>query len=520
MISETLIHNKSVESTWKVQFGKGESDDVRQRPESVRMAPVFGHLRGVSSSWAFHLLLAALLITIVFLYPPEIFTGDTDTARNYLNTIVSSLSTILALAISIILVAIQLAASNYTHRVLDFYMRLPYNASLFLLYLVTIMHSFVLMAKIRDPVRDPLPRALVPEMSADLVLVVICFVSMLIYMYAVVQLLKPERIVHLVIRDYQRACQKRDWHAALDNIEQICDIAKRAASASDSVTGMHCIEVMREIGVRLPLPGGEHDAVVKVHENLVEQWVEVVGVSIKEKETGLVYAVLDALQGQGRLYIQGRFWPGAVVVIKAYRHVVFNHLLAEGQVFDIEQVASRLYQLALDAVPCGRRGQDFCLRTWRVIETIAEPVFTNQPVIGSTLVDGFLLAQQIPPTLAGLGEEGRLRAMVTYFELWKTFAMAASRREAAHWARWWREQVQDEAWVRHGQHLALLLAAHVNREDLAQTLCYVWGWPLETSPSLPEELAEEAPHLFDGWPICTSSGRICERSGVTNRVRC
>ncbi|WP_273366338.1 DUF2254 family protein [Alicyclobacillus herbarius] len=494
---------------------------MRQRPKNLSFSSVLGHLRGVASSWVFHLLLAALLIIAVFLYPPEIFSGDTDTARNYLNTIVSSLSTILALAISIILVAIQLAASNYTHRVLDFYVRLPYNASLFLLYLVTIMHSFVLMAKIRDPLRDPLPKALVPEMSADLVLVIICFVSMLVYMYAVVQLLKPERIIHLVIRDYQRACRKCNWHAALDNIEQICDIAKRAASASDSVTGMHCVEVMRDIGAELPLPRGEADPVVKVHENLVDQWVEIVGVSVKEKETGLVYAVLDALQAQGQLYIEGRFWPGAVVVIKAYRHLVFNHLLAEGQVFDIEQVAGRLYHLAFDAVSRGRRGQDFSLRTWSVIETIAESVFTSQSQVSSALVAGFLLAEQIQPTLAGLPEtEQRARAITTYFELWKSFALGATRRDAARWARWWSEHVQDEELVHAGQNLALLLAEHLERQDVVNTLRYVWGWPDGSSPELPDDFRPGAAGLFDGWPVSSNSERIRDRSGVTNSVRC
>jgi uncharacterized membrane protein len=82
-------------------------------------------IREGTSSFVFHLLFAMLVTVLVFLHPPAIFSGDTDTARNYLNTIVSSLSTILALCISIILVAIQMTAANYTHRVLDFYVRLP-----------------------------------------------------------------------------------------------------------------------------------------------------------------------------------------------------------------------------------------------------------------------------------------------------------------------------------------------------------------------------------------------------------
>ncbi|QQE80728.1 DUF2254 family protein [Alicyclobacillus sp. SO9] len=458
-----------------------------------------GGLRRLNASWSFHAILAVLIIILAFSHPPMLFYGDTDTARNYLNTIVSSLSTILALCISVILVAIQLAASNYTHRVLDFYIRLPYNASLFLLYLVTILHSFYLMAKIRDPVREPLQVALRQEMSADLVLVMICFISLLLYMYAVVTLLKPDRIIHLIYRDYHIASRRKHWQKAQANVEQLCDIAKRAASVSDSVTGTLCMRVMLDIGKDLPLPENEQDKLLRVHQNLIDQWIEMVGVCAKEKETGLMKTVLDGLYEQGQYYIQKEFWTAAVVVIRAYRHIVFSHLLEEGQYYYVETVAVRLYALADEATAYGERGQLFTLRTWKVICAIGEHIFASSPETEVTFLQGFLLSRHVFTTLNELPEDLRIEGLSLYFQLWKAFAVSAQMREAARFATWWKEQFHGRRVFHQGQQLALQLCRHLGREEIEKTLCHVWELEeIELQP-LPEfnkfRLA-----LFDGWP--------------------
>jgi len=458
-------------------------------------------LSRITSSWLFHGLLSTFIVALVFSRPPMLFYGDTDTARNYLNTIVSSLSTILALCISIILVAIQLAASNYTHRVLDFYIRLPYNISLFVFYLVTILHSFYLMAKIRDPLRDPLPVSLRQEMSADLVLVMICFVGLLLYMYAVVQLLKPERIIHLILRDCKTAWGKRRWRDAGSNIDQLCDIAKRAASVSDSATGTLCMDVMREIGANLPMPGDGDAQLLGVHRNLVEQWVEMVGVCAKEKETSLMKTVLDGILGQGERYVKADFWQGAIIVIRAYRHIVFSHLLAEAQYYYVESVATGLYTLALTAVKRGGRGQEFTLRTWTVIQRIGEHVFATVPGTGTTFLNGFLLSPDLRLTLDELSPDRQTQALGRYFQLWKAFAMTAEIRDAARFAIWWREHFRSLAYYRDTQTVAIRVALHLRHQRLAQTLAYVWGLDLAA------DLDRAGPNFFaaglellDGWP--------------------
>lgn len=459
--------------------------------------------RFVVSSWVFHLFLSGLIILIVFLRPPNLFSGDTDTARNYLNTIVSSLSTILALCISIILVAIQLTASNYTHRVLDFFVRLPYNASLFTFYLVTIMHSFFLMAKIRDPVNDPLPRPLRPEMSADLVLVIICFISLIIYMYAVVQLLKPERIIGLILRDFVRACRRRRWHSALENVEQICDIAKRAASVNDSVTGQRCTEAMLFTATSLPVPQSDDDPLLAVHKSVVDQWVEIVGVAIKERETGLLHGALEALHRQGQTYLEVCAWPTAERVVQAYREIVFSHLLAEGQTYYVEAVADRLYQLALFAAKTNVRGMTFCLRTWQVIHVIGENAFHAQPSTAGTLLEGFLMPEQLDATLSALSVDDAWQALLSYLLLWKAFVPVASVQDAARFCEWWRTRAGYVRDVRGVWLLAVLVALHADRRDVAQTLCY--GWRLYPSADdvtrLRAQMRLGRVNLFDGWPL-------------------
>jgi len=464
-------------------------------------------LRMVFASWVFHLFLSGLIILVVFLNPPNVFSGDTDTARNYLNSIVSSLSTILALCISIILVAIQLTASNYTHRVLDFFVRLPYNASLFTFFLVTIMHSFFLMAKIQEDVPSdestvPLPNPVRPEMSADLVLVVICFISLLIYMYAVVQLLKPERIILLILRDYHRFVATGKWRAALDNVEQICDIAKRAASVSDSVTGARCLEAMLFVAARLPLPTDADDSMLKMHQSFIDQWGEIVGVAVKEKDIGLLHGVLDALHEQGKRYIQREAWGPAEMVVKAYRHVAFSHLLPDNQWTYIERVSQCLYRLASAAIQTSDRGRTFSLRTWRIILSIGESAFTEQGSQASSLQFGFLMPSELCTLFVVLAKSGDARrGIAIYFELWKAFATTATVRDAARWAAWWADTMDAPAVCNEGQALSVLLARHVSRDDIAQTVCYVWRIRVaDMTWGGVEAVIDIAPYLFDGWP--------------------
>ncbi len=467
-----------------------------------------------TSSFVFHLLISLLVLVLVFLHPPAMFSGDTDTARNYLNTIISSLSTILALCISIILVAIQLTASNYTHRVLDFYMRLPYNVSLFLFYLVTIMHSFILMADIKDPERDPLPASLNREMSADLVLVVICFVSLLMYMYAVVQLLKPDKIISLVLRDYRKAYERGKFQAALENVEQVCDIAKRAASFSDSVTGMRCMDAMLVIAADLPLPTGLDDPLLGIHQNLVDQWVEIIGVAVKEKETGVIYAVLDGLQVQGENYVRQGAWQAAELVIRAYRHLTFSDFLADGQVFYADKVADRLYYLAHCAAKQGYRGETFSVRTWDVIRMIGENTFVEHPSSTSSLTDGFLMSTKFCETLCMMKDvKERAKGLVLYFQLWKAFVVAAVRRDVARWALWWDESMMDTGVREQGRQLALLIALHEDKQAAKDTLCHIWKVSLgDIDFARAQALAEHhAVALFDGWPWDAVMQRVKER---------
>lgn len=457
------------------------------------------HLREETSSWLFHLFFASIVVAVVFGHPPDLFSGDTDTARNYLNTIVSSLSTILALCISIILVAIQMTAGNYTPRVLDFYVRLPYNVSLFLFYLATIMHSFFLMAQIRDPQNDPLPHNLDMEMSSDLVMVVICFLSLLLYMYAVVQLLKPERIIQLILREYRRSYQRGRQNAALANIEQICDIAKRAASFSDSVTGMYCVEVLQQLALNLPM-GEQAGKRFMVHGNVIDQWVEIVGVAVKERETGVLAAALDALAAQGTAYVKAENWPIAERVVRAYRHLTFSHLITEGHVLHVDSVVARMYPLAAQASRVGPRGESFALRTWQVVRSIGETTVRAYPAAIPGIMSGFLLFNDFGVTVMNFRDQTeRRQGVVCYFLLWRAFAEVANRRDIALWARWWQDAAPAEIQSQ-GMYLAEQLAVYLGRVDLQRTLAAIWRRELDdsTEAALAAILRPYRLDLFDG----------------------
>lgn len=282
-----------------------------------------------------------MIISLVFFFSPKAFVGDTDTARNYLSTIVSCLSTIFALCISIALVAIQLTASRYTHRVLDMFLKMPFNASLILFYFVTIIQSLFLLSRITEPIHMTLPSMLQPQMNADMILVVFCFVILIVYMYAVMKLLKPEQIIDNIQLEFRAAVHKRKTAEALIRVEQVCDIAKRAAVEMDSTTGTATVRT-------LMLMASMGDP--QMRQSVARQFVEIGSIAAKERESGMLISVLHALQEMGTRHQDEGWFEDAPRVVEALRQLTRSSLIGQDQLPYVEEVVENLFRISTTAL--------------------------------------------------------------------------------------------------------------------------------------------------------------------------
>lgn len=409
---------------------------------------------------AAHALGSLAIIVLVFTLSPRVFAGDTDTARNYLSTIVSCLSTIFALCISITLVAIQLTSSRYTHRVLDLFIKMPFNISLTLFYFVTIIQSLFLLSRITEPIHETLPSYLQPQMNADMVLVVMCFIILIVYMYAVMRMLKPEQIVAAIEREFSAAIKRRKEHDALLRVEQICDIAKRAAGDMDSTTGMIAVSSLQKMAA---------DGTDKTRASVIRQYIEIGAIAAKEREGGMLGAVLYSLTTIGEAALAQRHIRDGQDVVRAFERIVRSGLIGQQLFHFIEEAVSAMYELAGKAIrlvnskegEC-ERAEEFAEKVFESIRKIGEEVLARE-IEGAAYVARTLLAGnfgRLVTAVSGLRPEESLsetgwRLLCAYLSLARLLIMKAELRDLVPITSWLRDEMPLVCTVTQGAEAAL-----------------------------------------------------------------
>lgn len=424
-----------------------------------------------------HAVVSIAIMLFVFVASPKAFAGDTDSARNYLSTIVSCLSTIFALSISITLVAIQLTATRYTHRVLDLFIKFPYNISLALFYLVTIIQSLFLLSRITDPIHQTLPSYLQPQMNADIVLVIMCFGILILYMISIMQMLKPERIIAAIEQEFLFAIRKGHERDALTKVEQICDIAKRAAVDLDSTTGMIALQTLHDIVTK---------GTKETRNSVTNQFIEIATIAAKEREAGMLNAVLSNLKELGKdALAQGRI-QDARDVVHALERIVRTGLIGQQLFHFIEATVASLYGLAESALEIDRSTDytDYILfaqRTFAAICAIGQEVVVRETA-GCAYVGRAILADRFGSLCQAhlrhdqdKGREGTWRLIEEYLSLAKMMMEQAHLRDLAPVTLWLKEaQNAGDHLQEMGELLMLVvmllasLASYTGRTDIEQ----------------------------------------------------
>ncbi|HEU4964507.1 MAG TPA: DUF2254 family protein [Bacilli bacterium] len=413
------------------------------------------------------LILTVLLMLLIFRWTPPFFAGDLETARNFLSTVAGTLATTLALSISVIMVAIQFNASRYTHRVLDFFVRFPFNASLFTFYLGTILHAIYLMSVIVDHPSDRPARWIVQGMSADMVLLVCCFVSLLIYLYFVIQMLKPEMIVEGIQREYLVAYQQGELQDALEKVEQICDIAKKSVKEMDVVTAVFCVENLAEMMHGARLPSEDADDVLWYHESIVELLIGIASISFKERETAVSGRILDELFEMGMRYAKSGSLQAASTVIDAYALIVRNDLIGQQLMNMIEKAVDQVYTITCQVVKTrafDKETRAFVLQAFQNLGEIGKLVIKNE-TYGHNFVAKCIVSHTFGQLLSTLIENGGLERhgliKVLLFEYMKLAKRLVQRCEMI-------DIVQVTTWLRNAT------IPHRNEPQRVQTYLYLF----------------------------------------------
>lgn len=466
---------------------------------------------------ALHLAGSWLLIAAILLFTPPVFDGDAETARNYLNTIAQTLATIFTLSISIVMVAIQMTASKYSHRILDFYVRFPYNVSLFSFYLLTIFHAIYMLSKMRELENGLISKEMDKWISADLVLLIVCFLWLLIYMYAVMKLMKPKTIISKIEKEYLAAYNREAFREALDRIEQIADIGKRSINDMDTMTAIRCVKNIADMLHNTRLPTAGQDKVLWYHRRIVEQLQGLAGLSFSQRDTAVSGAILNEMLEMGRKYVGSGSLKAAGVIVEGYSQIVVNSLAGRQQLNMIAAVVRHIYEICCEVV---RKSFDkeavhkFVIGSFRHLQEIGRLVAKSE-LQGHSFVAQHIVSNAFGRLLAAIIEkDGPMfphpliyELFFEYVKLTKLLFLYGDNKDVLAITTWMREEMlpqkENPSCVRPYLFLFLLLAStalHLRRKPIVIILIRAVGKYFEPDGELLHHMIGhrlEIRHLYD-----------------------
>lgn len=147
---------------------------------------------------SYPLLLGTVLLFIV-VFSRSIFTLDhtePDSARYLLSTLVQSEAAIVAIVVTLSLVAVQYAASSYSMRVIEVFKKSPLFWILIFLYIASIIQGLRVLKLIEAEENNIY--SLETEISAAYYLGILAFCALIPYTWYILELLNPSMIINIL----------------------------------------------------------------------------------------------------------------------------------------------------------------------------------------------------------------------------------------------------------------------------------------------------------------------------------
>ncbi len=154
---------------------------------------------------------------IVFTYFGFLHT-DVDSARYMLSTLVQSEAAIVALVVTLSLVAVQLAAQSYSARVIEVFRRTPDLWILMGIYGIAIFYGLGVLKLIENPLLGRLSN-LEGYVAFSYYLGVFAFGALVPYMWKTLELLKPSTVIDIMAK----RITKESILAAIDENQEKSD---------------------------------------------------------------------------------------------------------------------------------------------------------------------------------------------------------------------------------------------------------------------------------------------------------
>jgi len=174
---------------------------------------------------------------------------EVEGAQDVLGNLAQVLAAVLAVAVTVVAIVVELAANRYSHEITRLFLREPVN----LLVLGLLVITTVLCVWTVVFMDEPNPHAVLPRAGFILTLVMgtVSLLLLVPYMYFVFTFLSPVSVIERICKDAYGVIQKvngkhieRDQRRVLEAIDELQDVTRSALQQGDRSIAMASVNAM------------------------------------------------------------------------------------------------------------------------------------------------------------------------------------------------------------------------------------------------------------------------------------
>lgn len=273
----------------------------------------------------FSVLLYTALMSVVFIASHLIFSyfgllhTDVDTARILLNTLVNSEAGIFAIVVTLSLIAVQLAASSYSARVIDLFMRTPDPWVLMLIYIVAMVYGLGVLKLIDG---ESVSRLEI-HISLSYYLGVFAFSALTLFIWNTFGLLQPfsiiDRLSERITKQHILSLLSKESPFNNDPVQPIIDIVLGSWGKYDYETmgyGLRAISNRADCVLREPYISPAEKA--KVADHISGHFFRIGSLALNRKDEDFAGNVFLSLNSVGLVATQERLETSALSILKFF----------------------------------------------------------------------------------------------------------------------------------------------------------------------------------------------------------
>ena len=162
------------------------------------------------------------------------------------------LAAVLAIAITVIAIVVELAANRYSHRITSLFVREPINIVVMCFFVVATVFSVWIALTMHAEVENP--TVLHAGLLLSLLMVTISLIVLLPYFGFVLSFLSPVNVIGKIqksalvaIKNVEQSTVSHSQLKFLDAVDELQDIARRSSELSDRAVEMASINAMQDL---------------------------------------------------------------------------------------------------------------------------------------------------------------------------------------------------------------------------------------------------------------------------------